>query len=113
MRVDPKEYPLLLAKNTVIKDNLKTSIKAMEIAFESVGSPAMYMASSATLSAFSIGKSTSLVVDVGAGGITITPVIDGYALRKSSIFTNRGIHTKVLLIGHTFMRLFMIKGVIV
>ena len=58
--------------------------------FEKFQSPAMYIANSACLSSFSAARSTSLVVDMGASGITISPVVDGYVLRKSVVSSVRG-----------------------
>lgn len=42
------------------------------------------------LSAFSVGRTNSLVIDIGACGTRISLIVDGYELRRSSIFTSRG-----------------------
>ena len=42
------------------------------------------------LSAFSIGKPTSVVIDLGASGTQISAVHDGYELKKSKLQTLRG-----------------------
>lgn len=90
MKVDPSEYNLFLAKNNVITDDEKGLDRILEICFESVSAPALYMCSSSALSAFSMGKQTCMVVDIGASGTTICPVIDGYELVIPKIFTSRG-----------------------
>lgn len=41
-------------------------------------------------SSFCAGRSTSLVIDAGASGITISPIVDGYVLRKSVVKNRRG-----------------------
>jgi actin-related protein len=91
MRIDPLEYPIFFAES-YFKCN-KNKGKIIELMFETFGSPSCYMASNAALATFSAGRSTSLVVDYGATSTRITPVIDGYALSKSAIVTNRGGNT--------------------
>jgi hypothetical protein len=44
--------------------------KAVELLFESQRCPALYLAKSAVLSAFAVGKQTALVVDAGYRGTT-------------------------------------------
>ena len=58
--------------------------------FESLSSPAVYLAPSSVLSVFSTGCTTGLVVDMGAAGTSISPVVDGYEMRRASVFTSRG-----------------------
>lgn len=48
------------------------------------------MTANAVLSSFSGGRPTSLLIDIGGSGFQITPVIDGYCLRKSQYFCERG-----------------------
>jgi hypothetical protein len=65
-------------------------LKMCEICFESIGSPGLYIGSSAMLSSFSTGRTTSLVIDIGASGTRITPIVDGYELVSSTVATSRG-----------------------
>jgi len=88
MRIDPHEYPLYLAEGPFSSKKQKEEL--IEIIFETFNSPAMYMSSNAMLSSFCVGKPTSLIVDCGYNETRITPVIDGYALKKSAVVTNRG-----------------------
>ncbi len=62
----------------------------MEICLESEAFPALYIASSSSLSSFSTGRRTSLIVDFSATGTSVVPVVDGYALSKPALFTSRG-----------------------
>lgn len=57
----------------------------MELCYEKLSVPAMYFMDENVLSAFSMGRRTSLVVDLSGSAASITPVIDGYSLRKSSV----------------------------
>ena len=56
--------------------------KMMEIAMEEWGVPAYFSARNGVLAAFSAGKATALVVDIGASNVVVTPVSDGMILKK-------------------------------
>jgi actin-related protein 4 len=64
-------------------DNLQKKQKLAEICFEKYSSPSFYMSSNAMLAALSMCKPTALVIDIGASGTTISPVVDGFALYRS------------------------------
>jgi hypothetical protein len=50
--------------------------------FERFKSPALFVAKDSVLSAFACGKTTALVVDVGAEVTTVAPVQDGWLETK-------------------------------
>jgi actin-related protein len=54
--------------------------KILQLAFEKFQVPAAFLSRDSVLSSFTAGKSTSLIVDIGASSARITPVFDGYAL---------------------------------
>ncbi|KAK2087278.1 Actin-like protein 9 [Saguinus oedipus] len=54
--------------------------KLMEVAFESLCSPAMYVASQSVLSVYAHGRVSGLVVDTGHGVTYTVPVFQGYNL---------------------------------
>lgn len=56
-----------------------------EMLFEKAKTPAMFLARSAVLTAFASAKSSALVVDCGASSLVVTPVHEGYALRRSAL----------------------------
>jgi actin-related protein len=56
--------------------------KLAELLFESVQAPAMYLARAPVLAAFSMGRSSAVVVDLGASCTRTTPVHEGYVLTK-------------------------------
>ena len=62
----------------------------MELSYETLQAPATWIADNAVLAAFSSGRPTALVVDFGASGMRITPVVDGYALKGARVRTSRG-----------------------
>ncbi|WFD04068.1 NuA4 histone acetyltransferase subunit [Malassezia obtusa] len=85
MSVDPSENPLLLTEPPTNPTSVRE--KMAEVVFEGLNVPAFYLANRTVLSSFASGRSTSLVVDVGASHISAIPVVDGFVLRK-------GIHTQ-------------------
>ena len=58
------------------------------------------------LSSFWAGRANSLVVDIGASGTSISPIIDGYELRRSSMRLNRGGDTIDKLLYEELMRIY-------
>ncbi|KAF1743744.1 hypothetical protein MXB_1569 [Myxobolus squamalis] len=84
LHVVPDEHPILISEQPVSsppsqRENLS------ELLFEKFCVTALYMAKAPVLSSFAHGKSTSLVIDSGYSFTSVTPVVDGYALKKSTI----------------------------
>lgn len=75
-----EENPLLLTETAW--NSVKNREKAIEIAMESWGCPAFWLARNSVLAAFAAGKASALVVDIGATNISITPIHDGLILKK-------------------------------
>ena len=65
-------------------------IRYTELIIEQFQASAMFLAPSPMLAAFSLGRQTALVVDVGAGGCRVTPVVDGLILQQSQRRNGRG-----------------------
>ena len=59
--------------------------KSIEIAMESWGCPAFWLARNGVCATYAAGKASALVVDMGASSISITPVHDGLVLRKGAL----------------------------
>jgi actin-related protein len=68
----------------------KQRTKLLEIMFESLDASSIFVAPSPMLQAFSHGRQTCMVVDVGAGGCRVTPVIDGLLLKNAQRRNGRG-----------------------
>ena len=64
--------------------------KYTEMLMENLEASAVFLAPAPMLSAFSFGRQTSLVVDIGAGGCRVTPVISGLILGQSQKRNGRG-----------------------
>ncbi|KAL7483472.1 hypothetical protein ACHAW6_009123 [Cyclotella cf. meneghiniana] len=84
----PIDHPLLASIDPHRGEKHHASI--LEMLFEALSAPAAYLAPSATLSAFSFGRPTALVVDVGHSSSRVTPVMDGYTLKFGSVRSQRG-----------------------
>lgn len=80
LSTDLREHPVLLTEPS--KHNRQVREKEVEIMFEKFDVPAVYTAKKAVLSAFSVGRSSGLVVDIGATATSIVPILDGYTLQK-------------------------------
>ena len=81
--LDPKEHPILLTEPSL--HNKEHRLKLTSHLFEKYQIPAVFICKSAVLSAFSCGRSTSLVLESGANSTYAIPVHDGYALQVSMI----------------------------
>ncbi|GJP43367.1 hypothetical protein CLOM_g2840 [Closterium sp. NIES-68] len=79
--VDPKEHAVLLAEPSFNPPAARE--KTVQLMFETLGPPAVFLARNAVLTSFSCGKATSLVVDSGFASTTVAAVHDGYVLQKS------------------------------
>ena len=91
---------------------ISTCMKTMEICFEGLSSPGLYIGNSSMLSSFCAGRANSLVVDIGASGTSISPIIDGYELKRSSMRLNRGGDTIDKLLYEELMRIYSNKCMI-
>ncbi|KAG6890934.1 hypothetical protein C0995_000891 [Termitomyces sp. Mi166 len=82
MRCTPSEHPILVTEPTW---NTPANRERMaEMMFEEFQVPAFYIANTGVLSAFSAGRGTALVIDVGKTMASVTPVVDGFVLRKGT-----------------------------
>lgn len=57
---------------------------------EGLQTPAMFTMPSSCLSAFSSGRSTAMVVDIGHAGTVISPVVDGFEMKHSLVKSPNG-----------------------
>eukprot|EP01006_Ploeotia_vitrea_P054728 TRINITY_DN67919_c4_g2_i1.p1 TRINITY_DN67919_c4_g2~~TRINITY_DN67919_c4_g2_i1.p1 ORF type:complete len:487 (+),score=236.03 TRINITY_DN67919_c4_g2_i1:37-1461(+) len=80
LHLDGSEHPFMLAEASFNTNRRRE--KMLELAFETFKTPGAFLARSAVLAAFSVGKSTSLVLESGAGVSCAVPVHDGYVLSK-------------------------------
>ncbi|TFL00058.1 actin family [Pterulicium gracile] len=80
LQCDPTEHPVLLTEPSW---NTPANRERMaEIMFEEFQVPAFYIANTGVLNAFAAGKGSALVIDLGESTASVTPVVDGFVLRK-------------------------------
>ncbi|XP_012881489.1 PREDICTED: actin-like protein 9 [Dipodomys ordii] len=78
LQVSPQDHPLLFSDPPFSPATNRE--KLVEVAFESLRSPRMYVASQSVLSVYAHGKISGLVVDTGHGVSYTVPVFQGYNL---------------------------------
>jgi actin-like protein 6A len=85
---DVSAHPTLIAEPPY--SILSQREKIAEIMFEKFNVPALFLARSAVLGAFSAGRASAIVVDMGASCTRVTPVYDGYVLTKGAHLSEVG-----------------------
>lgn len=76
-----EEHPLLMTETAW--NPTKSREKSIEVAMESWGCPAFWLARNSVLAAFGAGKATALVIDIGASTTSVIAIHDGLILKKS------------------------------
>lgn len=83
LKVNMLETPILFTENAI--HNKDQRMKLTEYMFEKYKIPALFLVKDPVLSAFSCGRSSALILDIGHRSSIATPVNDGYALLKCII----------------------------
>lgn len=76
--------PLLLVESPVLWSQSARE-RICQVAFEKFKVPALFMGKAPVLTVFESGRHTGLVVDIGAGAVSVTPVYDGYVLKNAAV----------------------------
>ncbi|KAJ7179318.1 actin-related protein Arp4p [Mycena filopes] len=86
MRCNLTEHPILVTEPAW---NTPANRERMaEIMFEEFQVPAFYIANTGVLNAFAAGKGSALVIDVGQTTASVTPIVDGFVLRKGLVYSS-------------------------
>ena len=88
LSVDLAQTPLLLIERAFTPQKLRHEY--VELMFEQFQSPALFLAKDSVLSCFACGKTTGLVVDIGAETTTVAPVQDGWLEAKGLVRSRLG-----------------------
>ncbi|KZV75422.1 brg1-associated factor b [Peniophora sp. CONT] len=86
MHVDSTEHPVLVTEPAW--NTPENRERMAEIMFEEFQVPAFYIANTAVLNAFAAGKGSALVIDIGKSTASVTPVVDGFVLRKGLVHSS-------------------------
>ena len=79
LSTDPSEHPVLLCDSTLSALNERE--KMMAIMFDTFNVPSFYVENQDVLSLYTKGLTTGIVLRIGGGTLSITPVIDGKCFR--------------------------------
>ncbi|KAI0921526.1 hypothetical protein AcW2_006470 [Taiwanofungus camphoratus] len=83
MRTNPTEHPVLVTEPAW---NTPANRERMaEILFEEFDVPAFYISNTSVLNAFAAGKGSAYVIDIGHSTASVTPVIDGFVMRRALV----------------------------
>lgn len=82
--------PLASTSTCVVATRSPALSLQAELMFEKYGAPAWYSARSPVLGAFSVGRASAVVIDIGAGSTRVAPVYDGYVLNKGTHLSEVG-----------------------
>jgi len=83
LRCKSEDHPILVTEPAW---NTPANRERMaEIMFEEFQVPAFYIANTGVLNAFAAGKGSALVIDIGHSTASVTPVVDGFVLRKGLV----------------------------
>ncbi|KHC31895.1 hypothetical protein MGQ_04791, partial [Candida albicans P76067] len=88
LKVVGPEQPILITEPIWTETSYRQQL--VETFFENFEFSGIYLAKSPTCVSFQQGRSNCLVVDLGHDSVSVTPVIDGICLLKSSMKTNYG-----------------------
>lgn len=88
------DTPILFTETAI--HNKEQRMKLTEYMFEKYKIPALFIVKDPVLCAFSYGKSSALILDVGHKSTIATPVNDGYALLKCIVKHDIGGHNLTL-----------------
>ncbi len=80
LRVQTSDHPLLMTEPAWTPPSHR--LKALECAFEKLCVPASYLLKGAVGAAFAGGKASALVIDLGHAMASVTPVYDGFVLKR-------------------------------
>lgn len=89
--LDLTSAPLMIVEPTRAWNDAHRA-KALERAFEGCNVPAAYLGRGSAMTAFASARTTACVLDVGHQGAVAVPVVDGYALRKTTMKSVVGGH---------------------
>jgi actin-related protein len=80
--LDPREYPLTLTEQPW--NTAKNKLAATQLAFETLQVPLFSLVKTPLAQLYHQGRSTGLVIDVGAAITSVTPILDGIIQTKAA-----------------------------
>jgi actin-related protein len=78
LHADVRSSPVMISEPPYAPPSQRE--RTAELLFEGHGVPFLYLARAPVCQAFSVGRTSAIVVDIGASATRVTPVVEGYAL---------------------------------
>jgi hypothetical protein len=88
LRADPRSHPAILVEPAFTLQQQRE--KQAELMFEGQGVPFLYLAAAPVCQAFSAGRASAMVLDIGFSSSRVTPVSEGYVLKKGHLVSEVG-----------------------
>lgn len=83
LKISPQELPLVISVPASHAEfDMQVMERYFELAFVQLGVPMLQIVIEPLAIALSMGKSSALVVDMGAKGCTVTPIVDGSVIKS-------------------------------
>lgn len=89
LKIEANDHPFMICTPDYVRFSNKERNKYAELIVEKFDVPAFFFTPSSVLNAFSMGKHSALVIDIGYSGTSVVPVIDGYSLKSSSKYSDQ------------------------
>jgi len=83
LKIDSSDFGVMMGESTHVSRGNRE--KLCELLFETYRVPALHLAKSAALSAFACGKTSGMVIDMGASGISVVPVFEGSVVKAKTM----------------------------
>jgi len=81
LKIAPEEHNILLTDSPC--NSRENREKMTEIMFESLNVPSLYISAQSVLAAYSVGKSTCMMIDCGEGSTNFAPIYEGLLCKQS------------------------------
>ncbi|KAH3683781.1 hypothetical protein WICPIJ_005256 [Wickerhamomyces pijperi] len=83
LKVDSSDSPLVITEE--LWNNKKNRLKLTELALEKFNVPVFSIIKAPIAVTYGLGRSSSLVVDIGSATTSVTPILDGTILYKGAV----------------------------
>jgi actin-like protein 6A len=83
LKIDYAEAPIIVSEKPYCTPGQRH--RMCETLFETLKTPAAFLCKDAVLACYAVGKTSGLVIDVGASGTCVTPVLDGWAETRNTM----------------------------
>ncbi|ODV98459.1 hypothetical protein PACTADRAFT_48218 [Pachysolen tannophilus NRRL Y-2460] len=83
LKIESRELPLVITENSW--NTKKNRNKSCQLAFEELEVPVFSIVKAPLCTSYSVGRSTSLIIDIGSSVTSVTPIFNGNILAKGTV----------------------------